>query len=281
MRKIRSLFTNWRKQFKFAAYDPDNFDELWGFTTSRIRLFSLLCLIVLLASSGIGLLLVKSPLGVYFGTTQDTPDRRKLEEQQERIVQLTRKLDAQEKYVNNIRNIILGELPEDSLSKPGKVPEINPADISIAQSSAEKVIAEKVKDDQRTGVSRQPAAVVHFIAPVRGPISQPFDAKNHPAIDVVTPENKTILACLSGTVIYSGYSQRDGHVLIIEHANNFLSVYKHARNRLKKSGEKVRTGDPIGVVGNTGENTNGPHLHFELWLNQKPVNPQDYIRFTD
>jgi len=95
----------------------------------------------------------------------------------------------------------------------------------------------------------------------------------------VTPKNKTVLACLSGTVIYSGFSQKDGHILILEHPNNFISVYKHNQSRLKISGDKVRTGDPIAIVGNSGENSTGPHLHFELWLNQKALNPLDYMKF--
>lgn len=279
MGKIRAIITRWRQQIKFAAYDPQNFDELWGFTTSSIRLFSLLLLLVLIVGGGIGVLLVKSPLGVYFGTGNDSPDRRQLEEQRTRIAELDAKLNAQDKYIANIRSIILGEVPGDSISQPKALPEIDPSDIHAAQTSAEQVIAEKVKSDQRTGSPKMEKAIVHFIAPVRGLISQGFDGMKHPAVDVVAPENKTILTCLSGTVIYSGYSQKDGNLLLIAHANNFVSVYKHAKTRLKKTGDKVHTGDPIATVGSSGENSSGPHLHFELWLNQMAVNPSDYIRF--
>ena len=118
-----------------------------------------------------------------------------------------------------------------------------------------------------------------FDLPVKGKISQRFNAKNHQAIDIVTPPDTYFAACLSGTVIYSGFSQKDGNILIIEHPNNYLSVYKHARTTLKKAGEKVRVGDVIGIVGNTGANTSGPHLHFELWLNQQAVDPMKYMEF--
>jgi murein DD-endopeptidase MepM/ murein hydrolase activator NlpD len=97
---------------------------------------------------------------------------------------------------------------------------------------------------------------------------------------VVTEKNETIKACLSGTVLYAGFTRQDGYIVILDHGNGYSSVYKHARKALKKTGDRVQIGDPVAIVGNTGENTNGPHLHFELWYNQAPVNPEDYITFT-
>jgi murein DD-endopeptidase MepM/ murein hydrolase activator NlpD len=110
-------------------------------------------------------------------------------------------------------------------------------------------------------------------------VSQGFDLKEHPAIDIVVPKDKTILACLAGTVVYSGYTQKDGFILILDHANGYLSVYKHNKTVLKKTGSRVQMNDPIAIAGNSGENSTGPHLHFELWYNQSAVNPEDYMRF--
>ena len=123
-------------------------------------------------------------------------------------------------------------------------------------------------------------SIKFFGSPVLGEISQEFKAPNHPGIDVVTTKNETVKACLGGTVIYSGYTRKDGHILIIAHPGDYVSVYKHNKTLLKKVGRKVQLGDPIAIVGNTGENTNGPHLHFELWYQQTPVNPADYMKFT-
>ena len=87
------------------------------------------------------------------------------------------------------------------------------------------------------------------------------------------------MACLAGTVVYSGYTQKDGFILIVDHANGYLSVYKHNKTVLKKTGNRVQMNDPIAIAGNSGENSTGPHLHFELWYNQSAVNPEDYMRF--
>lgn len=278
MKKLRNLFKNWRRPIKLSISNPANFDEIWSVSTSKVQLVSLFLLIFVLISVGVGFFILKSPFGDYLQSDKEALKRNQLVEQKLSIDRLTKKLDAQEKYIDNIKMIILGEKPKDSISTMKNEVRVDPNKIDGTVSPEERVIADKVKDDLRTTVKKKSVMNVHFIAPVKGKISQVFDAKNHQGTDVVTPENKSVLACLSGTVIYSGFSQKDGHILIVEHANDFISVYKHNQARLKKTGDRVRTGDPIAIVGNSGENSNGPHLHFELWLNQKPVNPEDYIQ---
>lgn len=279
MRKLKNLFFNWRKSFKLSASNPENFDETWSVSTSKIQLISLTLLFILLIATITGLLFVKTPIGSYFGSEVVAINKDKIIDQKIELDKLSKKLDAQEKYINNIRMIISGKPPQDTIKKSKNEVEIDPNTIDASATKEETIIAEKVKNDQRTIIKKDPVLNIHFIAPVKGLVSQKFNSSDHIGIDIVTPKNKTVLACLSGTVIYSGYSQKDGHILIVQHANDFSSVYKHNQSRLKKTGDKVRTGDPIAIVGNTGENTNGSHLHFELWLNQKAVNPQEYIRF--
>jgi len=278
MKKIFGFFSNWRRSFKIAASNPDTFNEYWSLNTSKIQLVSFIMLIVVLLSILIGFIMVKSPLVDMFRSEKSSIDRNEIVLQKLKIDSLARKLTAQEKYIDNIKMIILGEVPKDTIVKLKNKELMDPNKVKTHASRAEKVIAAKVKNDQRTVSKKEPSIAVHFISPVIGLLSQKFDRK-HLGVDIVTPKNKTVLACLSGTVIYSGFSQKDGHILILEHPNNFISVYKHNQSRLKISGDKVRTGDPIAIVGNSGENSTGPHLHFELWLNQKALNPLDYMKF--
>ena len=80
-------------------------------------------------------------------------------------------------------------------------------------------------------------------------------------------------------MVYAGFSTQEGYVIVIEHADGFVSSYKHAKAVLKKQGDKVQVSDPVAIVGNYGSTYKEPHIHFELWLNQSSVNPADYIRF--
>jgi murein DD-endopeptidase MepM/ murein hydrolase activator NlpD len=207
-------------------------------------------------------------------------EREKLENQRAKIEKLSQQLENQERYINSIRLILLGEVPINSdMDSLNEVSSVKLDSILTDQTESEKVLADKVKDDIRTNKDSNPL-LNYFSSPVTGVISQKYNKKTHPGIDVVTEKDKAVKACLAGTVIYSGYTRKDGHILIIDHANGFISVYKHNKTVLKKLGAKVKMGDPVSIVGNTGENTDGPHLHFELWHNQVPVNPSDYIRFT-
>ena len=111
-------------------------------------------------------------------------------------------------------------------------------------------------------------------------ITNKFDLKTeHFAVDVVGRQNSRISSVLDGTVIFSGWTMDTGYSIYIQHENNLVSVYKHNAELLKDIGEKVKAGDAIAIMGNTGELTTGPHLHFELWHNGTALNPETYIDF--
>jgi murein DD-endopeptidase MepM/ murein hydrolase activator NlpD len=120
-----------------------------------------------------------------------------------------------------------------------------------------------------------------LFSPVTGVISQAYNAeKKHFAVDVVAEKDAPVKAVANGTVIFSEWTADTGFVLIMEHEEGLLSVYKHNSSLNKEQGDIVRAGEVIASVGNTGEFTTGPHLHFELWSNGNPVNPSDYIDFN-
>lgn len=279
MNRIKKWLVNWRKQFKFAIYDTKNFNEVFGFTTSKIRIISLITLTIFLISGFFVLILMWTPLGEYLMKPVSTPEQSMIAEQRLRMDSLSQKVIAQEVYIRDLKRLMFGDFRPDSPEEEQRDMQINPNTIDPNPSDAELQVGDNVKADQYTNPQKSTTDFVHFIAPVKGKISQKFIPEKHEAIDIVTPENSYFSSCLSGTVIFSGYSQKDGNILIIEHTNDFLSVYKHAKTILKKRGDKVRVGDLIGIVGNTGTNSTGLHLHFELWLNQQSVDPEKYMQF--
>jgi murein DD-endopeptidase MepM/ murein hydrolase activator NlpD len=119
-----------------------------------------------------------------------------------------------------------------------------------------------------------------MIAPVSGVISDTFAlGRNHLGIDIVAPKGSVIKAVRSGTVILSSWSSDTGHMIGIQHDNNLITWYKHNSARLKNTGDRVESGEAIAIIGNSGEMSSGPHLHFELWYAGQPVNPKNYIEF--
>ncbi|PCJ64124.1 MAG: hypothetical protein COA58_14155 [Bacteroidetes bacterium] len=120
----------------------------------------------------------------------------------------------------------------------------------------------------------------NFFVPLLGVISDTFNVdKKHRAVDIAAKSKEVIKSIQKGTVIFSAWTPGGGHTLIVQHPNQFISVYKHNAVLLKKEGTFVKAGDAIALVGNTGELTSGPHLHFELWKNGIAVNPVRYINF--
>jgi murein DD-endopeptidase MepM/ murein hydrolase activator NlpD len=275
--KVKNYFD---QRVRFALTDPENFQVKWHVTTKRIRIVSLFLVVFLFISFVAVFFVLKGPLASYFSQNDVSIERLKVEEQHKRIAELNEQLNAQENYLITLRKIINGETIEDSLGAEMPTDLIDPRELSSDMSETELEISGKVRDDLRTGSAKKKEGIVlYFSSPVKGTISQPFSITEHPGIDVVTTKDRTVLSCQSGTVLFAGYTQKDGYVLIVDHGSGYISVYKHNKALFKRIGAKVQMNDPIAIVGTTGENSTGPHLHFELWYKQRPVNPADYIKF--
>jgi murein DD-endopeptidase MepM/ murein hydrolase activator NlpD len=119
-----------------------------------------------------------------------------------------------------------------------------------------------------------------FLAPVNGTISYVFDPSiKHFGIDILAPKNTPIKAIMDGFVISSDWTLETGNTICVQHPNNTISFYKHNSVLLKKTGDYVRAGEALAIIGNSGTLSDGPHLHFELWIQGQCVNPLEYIEF--
>lgn len=282
MKRLRNFIDKLRQPKKISASDPGNFVEIWSFNATGIQLISFVLLICLFSGILFSWLIIKGPFSSYFSKNDVSIERKKLEDQHKEIIELIGRIEEQEKYINDIKTILRGETVKDTLTSDfPEIHQISSSELNPEPTENEDKLSGKVKDDLRTNTKKKRSgAYEYFVSPVKGHVSQEFNLISHPGIDIVTAKNENVKACLSGTVIYSGYTLKDGFVLLLDHANGYVSVYKHNKTVLKNVGTKVQIGDPIAIVGNTGENSSGPHLHFELWYNQSVVNPKDYINFT-
>jgi murein DD-endopeptidase MepM/ murein hydrolase activator NlpD len=120
----------------------------------------------------------------------------------------------------------------------------------------------------------------HFFQPITGIVSQKLNVKDkHYGIDIVSKKNEAIKATLSGKVIAASWTLEEGNVIGVQHQDNLISFYKHNSVLLKRIGDLVKAGEVIAIVGNSGELSTGPHLHFEIWQDGTPLNPLDVISF--
>lgn len=229
-----------------------------------------------------------TPLREYIPGYADTNLRLQVYENTLRTDSLERELAMKDLYLKNINMIIAGETPEQETHEPDTSKDY--AAIEFKQSEQDSLLRAMVEQEEKYNIQNiqfrgQPTMETNirdlfFFAPIKGDITAAFDTKEkHYAVDVVAKENEPIKTCLDGTVIFSSWTYDSGHVVAIQHSSNLTSFYKHCSVLLKKTGESIKAGEVVAIVGNSGELTTGPHLHFELWFNGRPVNPEDYIVF--
>ena len=139
----------------------------------------------------------------------------------------------------------------------------------------------RVEEKSSFGIIKTPLAnSIYFFPPVSGEVTDSYSfQEGHFGVDVATKKNEVIKSVLDGRIVISNWTLKTGFVIGVYHSNGFLSIYKHNSSLLKEIGDVVKRGESIAVVGNSGELTTGPHLHFELWKNGESVNPLDYISF--
>ena len=218
---------------------------------------------------------------------------------EQQLSQLARKADSlneviqqQQTYFENVKTILKGDVPESDKSRMTNSRDTLKARSNPLQASAKVNADSLLKGPPTAGedlrllpeATEVPKAfaleAINFFPPLKGVVTNGFDpGKGHYAVDVVAPADTRIKAAKAGTVIYTGWSAKTGHTLVLQHHHNTLSVYKHNSELLKDIGSFVETGEAIGVVGTSGELSTGPHLHFELWKGGSPLNPTRYIEF--
>ena len=192
-------------------------------------------------------------------------------------------LNQRDAYLNNIESVLSGNdsflISNNNLSAEAA---IALEKISFEASKEDSILRFVVENEERGSLNYVKKNDDNFVffPPVIGYISDTFNfQKKHFAIDLVAKKNSKVSSVLAGTVIVSDWSSEVGYFIGIQHKDNYISFYKHNSSLLKKVGDYVSAGEHIAVIGNSGEFSTGPHLHFELWHNGSPVNPLDYIKF--
>jgi murein DD-endopeptidase MepM/ murein hydrolase activator NlpD len=261
--------------------NDESFEEKLSVKLNKLNVFALAGGGVIFCFFLAILLITSTPL------TEYVPGKATSEVQGE-IIMLTIKSDsllevlkAQSYYLQNIKNIITGEkLITPEIKEKNDFKNVN---MNFERSINDSLLRVVVESNERGVIQtnmKKTNDVPLFFAPINGIITDKFNASSkHFGLDLVAKEKARISAVLDGSVIFSDWTSGTGYVIGIQHKNNYLSIYKHNSVLLKSVGEFVNAGDPIAIIGSSGELSSGPHLHFELWLDGTPTNPEDYILF--
>jgi len=275
----------WSKLFhkyRFVIMKDSSFEEKLSVKLTRINVIAFVATLVFLCFFSTMLLIAYTPLSEY------VPGKSSIEVQKS-LIALNIKSDSLEAilvnrsiYLENINKIINGE----ELVTPENYAEITNTQIPISfeKSKEDSLFRVKVEAEDKSSIYKKdnPSnnTTLMFFTPLTGLISDGYNNKTkHFGIDLVAKEKSRISSVLEGTVIISHWAYETGYVIGVQHKNDYLSFYKHNSVLLKSVGDYVNAGDHIAIIGNSGELSSGPHLHFELWHKGIPVNPENYISF--
>ena len=286
-----------RKNYRIFLRNNETLQEVFSLKLNFKAMYLLVSTILVMFFFITWLLIAYTPLKRLMPGYDDVYIHPEYVKLNNKVNEIEAAFEEQEFYIESFRNILTGEnadsLLEDQLEEltASMDNDWSPADeevgntIDLSKSSSPPA-AEKdaefipIKSDQVNLPVSNIADKLYLIPPVNGVIIERFDpVKRHYGIDISAPKNSPVKAIMDGHVISSDWTLETGNSLAILHDNNVLSFYKHNAINLVKAGSYVRAGEAVAIIGNTGTQSTGPHLHFELWKNGKPVDPTDYINF--
>lgn len=275
-----------RNKYRLLVINETTFDERLSFRLSPLNVISTLGLILFLISSLTVLIIIYTPLKEWIPGYPNDEIRKQSYHASTMADSLSVVVNQYRRYNQNLILILSGEVPVDSfLLDSGR--EYSYENISFSRSSEDSVLRERFDSEEQYNIVLNPRIntkrikeTLLFFPPIRGQISGKFDPDvGHLGIDLTADKNEPILATLDGTVILATWSSEEGYIIQVMHKDNLISVYKHNSVLLHEVGDEVTAGEVIAIIGNTGELSTGPHLHFELWYEGKALNPVEFITF--
>ncbi|RZJ34200.1 MAG: M23 family metallopeptidase [Flavobacterium sp.] len=276
----KRLFTKNR----LVILNEDTFEEIFSLKLTLMNVFVVVTLSALFLILATTYIIAFTPLREYIPGYASSKLKRDATELALKSDSLALALKNNETYIRSIRRVLTGDVDFAQLSRDSiTATESRTIDDNAMKPSAvdQKLREEVAKEDKyNLFETASPKVSAVFFPPATGIVTDKFDIRSrHYAVDVALAKNTPIKATLAGTVIFSDWSPSTGNVLILRHANGFTSVYKHAESLTKDQGDVVRTGEVIGIAGSSGRESTGIHLHFELWKDSYPVNPENFISF--
>ena len=269
--------------YRLVIVDNHNHKQLWVFSFRKAEFWvtvisSLVAFLVLIYC-----LIAFTPIRKTIPGYPDSRSRKAAVQTAIKVDSLERVISRWELYSENLRRVFDGEEPlklDSLLNNAGAGTEKSRNELSRQDS----ILRNNVVSQEKFSVSQKhhrslPIEGMHFFPPLKGVISQGYDKVIHPYIDITAPANSVVMSVLDGTVIFAGWNEDYGYTIQIQHENDIVSIYKHNMKLLKSTGDKVKAGTPIALVGNTGNLSTGEHLHFELWYKGEAVDATKYISF--
>ena len=285
MANKKSFFKRLKHKYRLIIFNDHSYEEVVSVRLTKMNVFSIFGTSTIFLIAVVTILIAFTPIREFIPGYPDGSLRRDLIMNAVLLDSLENEIRIREQFLENIRDIVAGREPRKFEYNPDS--HILNDEIQFSRSEEDAILRAQIEAEEplnlnvtRELVLRGIQTSSHFLPPASGLVINQFDpGKNHYGVDLVTEANQPVLATMDGTVTIANWTIETGYIIQIQHENNYLSFYKHNAELLKQIGDYVKAGEAIAIVGNSGELTTGPHLHFELWQNGVPLNPENYILF--
>jgi murein DD-endopeptidase MepM/ murein hydrolase activator NlpD len=285
--RLRRWVSRLRIRYRFVVVDDATFDEKWSVRLSPmffILFLGLGAIVIVLVTTFI---IAWTPLREYIPGYPNGTERQSIVENKVKLDSLEAKLNEQSFYIDRVKTIINGGIvPDNSRESDSLIKPLNPGELKKANTQEKEFRKEVEKKENRykdvnpSSGSSNSGGLAYFYVPAAGVISQSFNPKkNHNGVDISTTKDEPVKAALDGTVVFSGYTSEGGYEIHLQHTNDIVTIYKHNSYLFAQTGQHVRAGETIALSGNTGEQSKGNHVHFEIWDNGMAVDPEEYVGF--
>jgi len=272
------------RNYRLSLIDAVSHERLWSVRFTRPIFIGAMVSGIVVAMVTFFLLVAYTPLRTFIPGYPSAQTRRHAVQNAQKIDSLEMRLLQWELYSENLRRIVAGEEPIrlDSILVGSE----GSRNITDAQYYAIKdsLLRADVATQEQFNVDdapkkNLPMEAMSFFPPVKGVVSEGFERTLHPYIDITAPAGSMVTSVLDGTVVHTSWDSEDGYLIVIQHAGDILSLYKHNQKLLHRQGDVVKAGTPIGLVAESESLTKGNHLHFELWYEGQAMDPTQFIKF--
>ena len=282
-KKKHTLIDKLSERFHILLVNEKTLEKKKLFSASSVNLVasSLFAFLLLLSTSFI--LIYVTPLKEYFRGYTSIELRENAVENSMKLDSLESLYISQGKYIRSLKDLLSGNISFEDLDQNSENIEVNSLELEIVKTNLEDSLLRALVDEEDKynafDLQGERFTTVLF-PPVKGGLSSGFDYESkHYGVDIAMPENSPVHSISEGIVVFAEWTAETGFVIILEHLNGLTSIYKHNSSIIKTQGDRIETGEIIAFTGNTGSLTTGPHLHFELWYQGEPVDPESYIEF--
>jgi murein DD-endopeptidase MepM/ murein hydrolase activator NlpD len=271
-------------KYRLVVLNEDTFEERLAFKLTRLNVFVLGSLTAILLVAVTTVLIAFTPIREYIPGYSSTALQRQALELDFKTDSLLDIVYMNDAYISSVKKVLRGEVSAVVINKDSifKAAQADADVLDLNPSKADSILRAKVSNEDKYNLFQTATTVADFVffPPVNGSISSDFDInEKHFAVDIVIPKNTPIKATADGRVLFASWTSDASYVIIIDHGDELISVYKHNSSLTKSQGEFVKAREVIAISGSSGELSTGPHLHFELWNNGIPLNPTTFIDF--